>query len=383
MTSHVAPTNRKAPLVTSLSTPAHSKNRRGYGLGEAIIVGASLAGLMTALTLSRRGINVTLLERSDDSSRTGAALQADENLLERLTGQAVRSIAPGIQTWFHVHGALREAIAIDPAIQLHQHSVVDIVGQNSDCAWAITRDGRMYAADIVVGADGYRSVVRRSVAPDKPDADFAGYLIWLGLVDEAAINGRMPMDTAYLENGSYTFLGYPLPGLDGSRTRGSRRLGWAWYDAGRQGLLRETGAVADNVVCRSLIPDEIPESMYQDLAVKAERLWPQPWREAVADCVRRRSIIATPIAEYLPDRLVNHRLCLVGDAAHVPTPMTGGGFWEFMIDAELLAESLDGSINHPRVVPALLQYEKLRLEDVRKLVRSGQDFSRSFAAGAQ
>ncbi|MFC5478433.1 FAD-dependent monooxygenase [Massilia suwonensis] len=35
------------------------------------MVGASLAGLMTALALSRVGIRVTLLERSDDSGRTG------------------------------------------------------------------------------------------------------------------------------------------------------------------------------------------------------------------------------------------------------------------------------------------------------------------------
>ncbi|EJL22712.1 FAD-dependent monooxygenase [Novosphingobium sp. AP12] len=383
MASPVIPPTGSAPPVTRLSTSAHNRNRRANGRGEAVIVGASLAGLMAALTLSRRGIGVTLLERSDESGRTGAALQADEHLLERLTGQAVRSIAPGIQTWFHVHGALREAIAIDPAIRLHQHSAVDTVGQDGDCAWAITSDGRKYGADIVVGADGYCSVVRRSVAPEKPDTEFAGYLIWLGLVDEAALHARMPTDTAYLENGSYTFLGYPLPGEDGSRARGRRRLGWAWYDAGRQDLLRETGAVADNVVRRSLTPDDIPESVFHDLAVKAGRLWPRPWREAVADCVKRRSIIATPIAEYLPDRLVNRRLCLVGDAAHVPTPMTGGGFTASLIDAEILAEALDGSIARGSVVPALLRYEKLRLADVRKLVRSGQDFSRAFAAGAQ
>jgi len=45
----------------------------------------------------------------------------------------------------------------------------------------------------------------------------------------------------------------------------------------------------------------------------------------------------TPIAEYVPDRLVNGRLALVGDAAHVPTPMTGCGFSASLDDAEAIA----------------------------------------------
>jgi len=52
----------------------------------AVIVGASLSGLMTALALSRAGVNVSRLERSGDSDRTGAAIHVGDGLLESITG---------------------------------------------------------------------------------------------------------------------------------------------------------------------------------------------------------------------------------------------------------------------------------------------------------
>ncbi|WP_442852616.1 FAD-dependent monooxygenase [Arthrobacter sp. 131MFCol6.1] len=46
------------------------------------------------------------------------------------------------------------------------------------------------------------------------------------------------------------------------------------------------------------------------------------------DSIERRAVIGTPIAEYVPARLARGRVAIVGDAAHVPTPMTGSGFAE-------------------------------------------------------
>jgi hypothetical protein len=90
---------------------------------------------MTALTLSRVGVNVTMLERSDDTGRTGAALHVGDGLLERLDhSTAHRPLAPGVQTWFAVHGALREAVEADPRIELRQNTTVRSVGQDVDSA---------------------------------------------------------------------------------------------------------------------------------------------------------------------------------------------------------------------------------------------------------
>ncbi|WP_311136896.1 FAD-dependent oxidoreductase [Hymenobacter sublimis] len=45
--------------------------------GTAIVVGASLAGLMASLALARAGLRVTLVERGSAMPRSGAVLQVD------------------------------------------------------------------------------------------------------------------------------------------------------------------------------------------------------------------------------------------------------------------------------------------------------------------
>lgn len=353
----------------------------------AVVVGASLSGLMSALTLARIGIKVTVLERSDDTGRTGAALHAPDGLLERITGlastQVPQPLAPGIQTWYAVHGALRAAVDASPLITLHQHTTARRVEQTQRSASVITSDGERYNADVVVGADGHRSVVRREVAPDRPDATFAGYTLWIGIAEEGEIGARRwPRDVAFLDSGNSTLLGYPLPGASGSTFPGERRLGWAWYDASRNELLRRCGSVDGSVVRHSLMSHSIPTATYRELAAEAGAGFPSPWREAILDSIKRRAVISTPIAEYVPDRLVNGRVALVGDAAHVPTPMTGSGFSESLHDAEALAEALAAHPLGTATEAALLDYEHARLRSARSLVQSGQGFSRAFARQA-
>lgn len=89
-------------------------------------------------------------------------------------------------------------------------------------------------------------------------------------------------------------------------------------------------------------------------------------------------MIGTPVAEYLPTRLSRGRVCLVGDAAHVPSPMTGRGFDASALDAISLAEALERDLSESGVADALDRYEVARLGAGRELVCSGQSFSRSF-----
>jgi 2-polyprenyl-6-methoxyphenol hydroxylase-like FAD-dependent oxidoreductase len=347
---------------------------------HALIVGASLAGLMAALTLARAGIKVSLLERSADTGRTGAALEPGPMLLERLTGRAGNTELDGhsIQTWTAVHAHLRAAVERDPQIAIHDGVGIVQVEQDAGAAWAIAEDGRVFTGDLLVGADGYRSVVRTKVAPQKPNARFAGYMIWIGISREADLYyaGLWPTGTLYDEAHNYVLLGSPIPAEDGALRHGDRRISWAMYDNTRNELLRSSGAVLGSVVQRTLLPKDLPEDLFSNLRDEAD-LWAEPWRSAILDCVNRRAIIGTPIAEYLPDRLANGRLCLVGDAAHVPTPMTGNGFAASRDDAIALGEQFR---NNGDIFQALRAYEAERLPIVRRLVKSGQQFSQSYAA---
>ncbi len=235
-----------------------------------------------------------------------------------------------------------------------------------------------YRGEVVIGADGHRSTVRAAVAPDHPNAAFAGYLIWLGVADESALapGHHYPHHVDILHRGKDTLPGYPLAGRDGSVRPGSRRMGWAWYDASRNDLLRQKGSVRGTVVHHSLRAADIPETTFTELTAEAADLWPAPWRDAILDSLERRDTLGTPIAKYVAERLVDGRLVLVGDAAHVPTPMTGSGFAASMDDAEAVASGLRHGTPLPR---ALTAYERKGLARARSLVQSGQQFSRSFA----
>lgn len=355
---------------------------------SAVVVGASLSGLMTALALARGGIAVTLLERSDDTGRTGAAINVGRGSLDRLFGSdgrsRTRAPSPGVQSWSTVHASLMAAIGTEPRIVLHADTSIVAVGQDGEGAWAIAADGRRYAGDVLIGADGHRSVVRAKVVPAHPNASFAGYVIWLGVASEANLGyrGRWPTETDLIENEDGVFLGYPLPSAAGRVSPGDRQLGWAWYDARRNGLLRETGCVEGSIVRHSMRPEDVPEITLRQLEDEARSWLPAPWRPAVLNCLRRRSVTGTPIAEYVPDVLARGRIALVGDAAHVPTPMTGGGFGESLADAEALADVLTDAGRWGSIEAALMQYERHRLATVRSMVERGQSFSRAFAAKA-
>lgn len=361
------------------------------GSGPVIVVGASLAGLMAGLALSRAGIEVTMLERAGADPRTGAAVGVDPARLERVTGirlpsgpSGATSVTPGIHSWTAVHAHLTAAATADPRITLHHRARVETVGQDERAAWARTSDGRTFTGAAVIGADGHSSVVRRAVAPAAPHAAFAGYVIWLGVTDESALprSSRWPRDVAFLDGDNALLLGYPLPGPNGAARPGQRRLGWAWYDASRNDLFERLGSVTNGVVQHSLRPSQVPPDIYAELAREAQQHWPAPWNSVVRDCVERQSIIGIPIAEYVPDRLAAGRVVLIGDAAHVPSPVTGSGFSASLSDAEAVAAALTTGLARAAVPQGLADYERQRLSSARDLVRGGQRFSQSFARSA-
>lgn len=54
-----------------------------------------------------------------------------------------------------------------------------------------------------------------------------------------------------------------------------------------------------------------------------QRQRPRQRRAPLGECRRHRAVTGTPIAEWVPSVLSNGRLAIIGDAAHVQTPMTG------------------------------------------------------------
>ncbi|MFJ2837300.1 FAD-dependent monooxygenase [Nocardia sp. NPDC087230] len=349
---------------------------------QTVIVGGSLGGLTTALALAARGTAVTVLERTTGRTQRGVAILVSGASLRRALGPQAREIVgkalgpasmrQGVypHAWWDVYSALRDAVDAEPLVSVIENAHVVEIGQDADAAWARLEDGTAWTSEVLLGADGYRSVVRRAVDAARPVADYAGYVVWLG-------QSELPESFAERAGGPDFFNGaddmlavYPLIDRDGGVTR----YGWGWFDPHHTSLFRRIGAIDGTEVKHTPRGDAIPDEVYDEMIRTAQARWHEPWRTGVVEAFRSRDVVATPITEYLPHRVVDGRIGLLGDAAHAQTPMTGAGFEEAVTDAVALAEALDD-------MPAdkgLARYESARLTGMRARVSAGQSFSRSF-----
>jgi 2-polyprenyl-6-methoxyphenol hydroxylase-like FAD-dependent oxidoreductase len=345
-----------------------------------IVAGGSLSGLSTGIALARLGHEVAVFERATSFSG-GAGLGVDVSLLRAVTGD---SGSPAVirgnrlsSSWYIVRAWLLQIASRTAGLTLHEG--VEMTACTETATAVIVKTNRSSEeAELLVGADGYRSVVRAAVDPAHHDAGYAGYMLWRGMCreDQMPANTRWPdgfVNVQFTER--YRLVAYPVPGPDDSLVPGRRQISWAWYDPGRRELLEQHQCLAGDRVIGTLSGDRFGEKLKAYLIGEAERSWPSPWREAIVATLRAGDPFATPIAEYVPNHLATNRIAIVGDAAHVASPMTGSGFRYGLLDVLALSRSLSESQD---VSQALRRFEDERLSDDRELVLSGRSWGKQY-----
>ena len=353
----------------------------------AVIVGGSLAGLMTGIALAQEGIHVTILEKANEQRGIGGGLQVNGGLFDcSKTARLLRKLAVGgsnsIQLWSSIESRLRTEVLSDKHIDLRFNTRIQSIDQDAVSAWAVTEDGEVFKGDILIGADGHRSLVRRYVAPHKPDAAFAGYIVWMASLEEEEIPeeyrpANRGSKVTMLDSFNGFLFGNVIDRRDDTNVK-SRRIGCAWYDNTRNDLLRRLGCVEESTVHHSLKGADIPKEALKDLSEQAAVRWPEPWLSITQHALRTRNVIGIPIKEYIPDNLINGRVAIVGDAAHAPAPITASGVNESLKDAVSIGKYAGKGIKGNTAIDALNKYESARLNEVRQVVRSGHGFSQSF-----
>lgn len=235
---------------------AATSGASGY---QVVVVGGSLVGLSMAIALSQRGARVRVLERTPTAGyEGGGGLGVDLGLLARVTGLAdsppvCRGRDRATTAWPLLAGWLEGHALAMPAIEIQRAAEVVEVGDG----WAGLVDGSRFRADLFIGADGARSTVRRWVSPERPEAVYAGILLWRAMLAEAELPSSVPWlrpDEPSREyySGPYRLVTYLVPGADGSSEPGRRRLNLVWYDPARSELLADHGLLAGATVHGSL-----------------------------------------------------------------------------------------------------------------------------------
>lgn len=349
-----------------------------------------MGGLCAALCLVRRGWHVDVYERSPTPlTGRGAGLvthpemritlgrlgiDAERDFGVPIDGRAVldaqgRVFAvhdyPQITTsWNRLFELL--AGAFGPAAY-HPGKDFQSCAQDVGGVTAHFADGTQQRADILVGADGFRSLVRAQHVPQiKPG--YAGYLAWRGLLDERLALLQLGRDvfnrmSFFLPPGEQC-LGYPVAGPGNDLREGHRSWNLVWYRPADEAtdLPRMLTDEAGRRHELSIPPPLIARGVIASMRADADRLLPPPFKAIVAAI---EAPFLQPIYDLESPRMAYGRVALLGDAAFVVRPHVGAGVAKAADDAMALAEALDAE---PDVEAGLRAYEARRIAIGAKFV---------------
>ncbi|QWF77374.1 FAD-dependent oxidoreductase [Amycolatopsis sp. CA-230715] len=330
-------------------------------MGRAIIAGAGIVGLSTALSLRQAGFEVAVRERAPRLRATGAVLGVWPHTireLERLgLGPRLAKIKaePGFVRYRDFSGTELTTTGMPPTRTVHRARLSallassvgeddlrtgkELVGyvEDHDGVTVHYADGDHERADLLVGADGLNSRVRAILAPGTGSRHQGGHHVWRAVL-------RFDGD-----------IGDGCPVLGRDRTRGTlTRLAdgsCCWVIAQFGTTTGATGNSKEEALSR--VPN------------LHDGTWPFALRDAVLatpehSVLHSRVAVVPAISRWAGDRVV-----LAGDAAHAMSPHIGSGASLGIEDARVLGDRL----SRAEIAPALAAYQDDRLDRYRQMRR--------------
>ncbi|MEV0624559.1 FAD-dependent monooxygenase [Nonomuraea wenchangensis] len=335
-------------------------------MAQAVVIGAGIGGLTSAIALRQRGWEVTVLERASAIEPVGSGLAIAANALKALDtlglGDRVRALSriqgqAGIKRadgrWLtHTTSEAAAGRYDDSVVVLPRAALMEVltgalgpgvlrlgtkVAETDPETGAVrTEAGEELRADLVVGADGIRSRTRRTLFPGHPGPVYAGVTAWRALVP-----------------------------------RGDLEIGAA--ESWGRGRVVGVSPLAGDLVyfyATDVLPEGVAFADEREELIRRFGGWHDPI-PALLRAAEPAAIIRTDVhhlAEPLP-AYHRGRVALVGDAAHAMTPNLGQGACQAVEDAVVLAHAADAG--------DLAGYTAARLARTRRIMKRSWDLCRA------
>ena len=335
---------------------------------NAVIIGAGIGGLTAGIALQQAGYRVEIYDRVSQLRPAGAGISMWSNgvkVMNRL-GLGDRIAKIGGQMDLMQYRTLKDELLSD----IDLHPLIEEVGQrpypvsrtdlqqlllqsfsgkvtlNAKCvgveqdqqsATAIFEDGTRVTGDLVVAADGSRSVIRNQILGKAIEPRYAGYVNWNGIV--AASEDLI------------------------------QRNSWVIY-VGEHKRVSMMPISDDRFYFFFDVPIPKGTPLHPD-GIRAELAgYFTGWCQPVQNLIQRINLDQTnriEIHDVEPlDRFTEGRVVLLGDSAHTTTPDLGQGGCQAMEDAEVLTRYL--VTTNLSVADALKRYEAERRERTSAIV---------------
>jgi 2-polyprenyl-6-methoxyphenol hydroxylase-like FAD-dependent oxidoreductase len=317
-------------------------------LPAAVIVGAGIGGLAAAISLRQAGWDVQVVEQAASPRELGFALALAPNALNALRALALdKAVVPqGVAVKaFEVRrpdgrvmkrvdfrgDRMQSIVLLRPALH---GTLLDAVGSAALVLGRRVEDPDGLQGDVVIGADGVASAIRRALHPGEPPPRPSGYHALRGV--SHGVGDRLGTADAAVYLGDGVEVGF---------TRASATAVY-WYIS----LLDEFAVGDAAAVCERCLSGLDEGALAIARAARPE------------DIRLDRLFYRDPIAGW-----GRGRVTLLGDAAHPLLPHTAQGAALALEDAVALGIALRGREVHA----ALRRYERVRASRTAAVVKTG------------
>lgn len=344
----------------------------------ALVVGAGIAGMTAAGELQRQGIDVELIEREPEPVFRGIGIvllapavrsmhmlgladaclergfpqyesetrSADGRLIARtpMVGLLGNEYPPSIGIARAVFGEILRDRVLTAGVRLRCGLTVTAIAEAADGVEVELSDATSGRYDLVVGADGLRSSVRRMLFAEQPDPIYIGQCAWRVLI------GTRPDEL----NGQLLFLGATTrAGFNPILPDDMYLYCLHQTDDGRPHLTRDQS--------HALLIEQLAE--YGGLVGEVrERLTPDS-----------PSYYGPLFTSFIAGAWHRGRVILIGDAAHATPPHLASGAGIAIEDAIVLARSLSRC---DTVAAAFALFMSQRYERCRMVIENSRRLSR-------